>query len=184
MKNSVNILFVVTLILISIHTFSQKVEKDSRGVQEIKLILKAIANKNIYLPIYIEPDGLILPAYFTSYKEFIERLKMDHLDSSFLDFKSLNILDQKQLNNSLINDTVKFYIQKEWFVNEKINILSNSETIDPNNDYRKFIKPIFYRNFTKCYFACYNRSTIDVFFFKKVDNHWVNDRSMYKRVEY
>jgi hypothetical protein len=136
------------------------------------------------LPIYIEPNGLILPGYFTSYKEFIERLKKDNDDNYFLNFQSLSTIDQKQLNNSLINDTVKFYIQKEWFINNNINILSESETNDQNNKFRKFIKPIFYRNFTRCYFACFYGVAIDVFFLKKVNNNWINDKKMHKTVEY
>lgn len=176
--------FTIFLILFSFHAFSQKVVKVTREVQEIKLILKSITTKKMNLPIFIEPDGLVLPAYFNSYKNFIERLNRDHEYSYFLDFQTLNISDQKQLNYSLINDTVKLYLQKEWFLNEKIKILSDLETNDQNNDYRKFIKPIFYRNFTRCYFACYNNATIDVFFFKKINNHWINDNKMHRTVEY
>ena len=182
MKNTVIILFII--FLFSLKAFSQKRENDTREVKEIKLILKSITTKEMNLPIYIEPDGLILPAYFTSYKKFIERLKTDDLDSSFLDFQILNKSDQKQLNYALINDTVKLYLQKEWFLNDKIKILSDLETNDKTNDYRKFIKPIFYRNYTRCYFACFNNATIDVFFFKKVNNHWINDNKMYRTVEY
>lgn len=184
MKDIYKIVILISLALYSFQPFSQKGENDTRDVKEIKLILKSIATKEINLPIFIEPDGLVLPAYFNSYKNFIERLKTDHLDSSFLDFQILNISDQKQLNYSLINDTVKLYLQKEWFLNDKIKILTELETNDKNNDYRKFIKPIFYKNFTRCYFACYNNATIDVFFFKKVNNQWINDNKMYRTVEY
>lgn len=184
MKNTVIILFTIFLFLFSLQAFSQKGENDTREVKEIKIILKSIANKKMNLPIFIEPDGLILPAYFNSYKNFIERLKIDHEYSYFLDFQILNKSDQKQLNYSLINDTVKLYLQKEWFLNDKIKILTELETNDKNNDYRKFIKPIFYKNFTRCYFACFNNATIDVFFFKKVNNHWINDNKMYRTVEY
>lgn len=184
MKTTLKILFTTLLILFSLQSFSQKAVKDSKEVKEIKLILKSIATKEINLPIFIEPDGLVLPAYFNSYKNFIERLKIDHEYSYFLDFQILNKSDQKQLNHSLINDTVKLYLQKEWFLNDKIKILTELETNDKNNDYRKFIKPIFYKNFTRCYFACFNNATIDVFFFKKVNNHWINDNKMYRTVEY
>jgi hypothetical protein len=179
----ITVLF-ISLILNNLQTFSQKVEKDKREIQEIKLIFKAISSKKMNLPIYIEPNGLILPGYFTSYKEFIERLKKDSDDDYFLNFQSLSTIDQKQLNNSLTNDTVKFYIQKEWFINNNINILSESETNDQNNKFRKFIKPIFYRNFTRCYFACFYGVAIDVFFLKKVNNNWINDKKMHKTVEY
>ena len=141
MKNTVIILFII--FLFSLKAFSQKRENDTREVKEIKLILKSIATKEINLPIFIEPDGLILPAYFNSYKNFIERLKIDNEYSYFLDFQILNKSDQKQLNYALINDTVKLYLQKEWFLNDKIKILSDLETNDKTNDYRKFIKPIF-----------------------------------------
>lgn len=68
MKNIVIILCTIFLFLFSLQVFSQKGEKDTREVKEIKLILKSIATKDINAPIFIEPDGLILPAYFTSYK--------------------------------------------------------------------------------------------------------------------
>ena len=172
-------------------SFSQKSKTESKEIQEIKLLFKDATIKKMKLQVYPElNDTIILPAYFTNYRKYYdEKNKFERI--SLPDFVltngfnvKLNKSDCDKLNSSMLNDTNHLNIQRSWFTNYKIKILSDLETNDKTNDYRKFIKPIFYRNYTRCYFACFNNATIDVFFFKKVNNHWINDNKMYRTVEY
>jgi hypothetical protein len=114
--------------MISLFSFTQNQNKNQREIKEIKIMFKDISLSKLKLPIYFPLDNdakLTLPAYFNSYKDFLQILKYRNLDSILLEFKLLNINDRIQLNNQILKDTNRFYIQKKWFVNDRILILSD-----------------------------------------------------------
>ena len=176
MKYFITILFTIGFTMISLFSFTQNLNKDQREIKEIKIIFKDISLNKLKLPIYSPLNNdtkLTLPAYFNSYKEFLQILKYRNLDSILLEFKLLSINDRIQLNNQILKDTNRFYIQKKWFANDRILILSDSMTNNKNDDYRKFIKPAFFKDYTRCFFACYYGNVINSFFLKKIRKHWV-----------
>ena len=153
---------------------AQNSNKESREIHEIKNIFKDISTNKLVLPFYLnKEDSLVMPAFFISYKYFIQAIKNRGLDSILLEFKLLKPKIRILLQNIILNDTNIFYVQKIWFKGDKINILSDSITSNNINSYRNYIKPIFFNNYTSCYFASFYGETFDSFFLKKKGNHWV-----------
>ena len=162
-------------------SFSQNLITESREIQEIKLIYKDIINKKLRLPFYLPlDDGLTLPAYFTNYRKYYdEKNKFERISLPVFVLTNgfnvkLNKSDCDKLNSSMLNDTNHLNIQRSWFTNYKINILSDSITKMIDLEY---MKPIFFRNYTRCFVAILYDDSMDSFFLKKENNHWVLDKT-------
>jgi hypothetical protein len=174
----INKIFIIFLLaLLSLKTYSQYSKFE---VNEIKNIFQNISEGKLKLPIYIyisKTDSLTLPSYFTSYNDLLQILKYRNLDSIFLEFKFLKKTERIIIQNKIMYDTSKYNIQKEWFVNYNIKILSDTITTFNKDQYRNFIKPIFFNNYTRCLFACYYGNVFNSFILKKRKNTWVVDRT-------
>jgi len=185
MKYILKIVFAYSLIIISYNSFSQKIEKDTKetnNIKEIKSIFNDFINKKSNLPFFVNKDGnLILPPYFTNYKGFLDSIKYIGKIDSFSMVKSksynlkLNKTDINKLNNTISNDTNRLYIQERWFTTNKIKILPHSIVNKKDKSFTKYMKPIFFRNNTRCFFAIYYSSGMESFFLKKSNNHWIFD---------
>ena len=179
MCNKLKLIIFFYLMLISYHSISQEQKNDSREVEEIRLIMNNIFNNKIYTrTFYFKEVTYELPSYFTSYNDYYEMLKNYKISSRFVVSKlfNLNKKDCDKLNYSILNDTTKVYIKKEWFTEVNVKILTDSVTKFKTESYTKYIKPIFFRNNTKCFIAIYHSNYINSFFLKKKYNNWVLDR--------
>jgi hypothetical protein len=177
MKILIKLIFTFFLVSTLNKSFSQNTYKISREKKEIKYLFEDYVNNTSIFPIISEKGGgLKLPAFFTCYQDFNKMLKNTEkswngfMPSSFL---FLNKNDCSILNKILFNDTTKLYIQKDWFSNDKIEVFSDAVSNFQNPSYRGFIKPIFFKNFTMCYIACFNETITTGFFLKKKNDHWI-----------
>lgn len=168
---------------------SQYREKDLRDVQEIKTIFRDATNKKFKLPFILgSNDSLTLPSYFTNYINYYDiKRKFDKINLPLFEqtnkFKiNLTKSDCHVLNSLMLNDTCKLYIQKSWFNGYNVKVLSDSIT-KSEKYFGNLMKPIFFRNYTRCFIAILNNSGMESFFLKKNNNHWVFDKS-YIMVDY
>ena len=76
----------------------------------------------------------------------------------------------------MLNDTIHLNIQRSWFTNYKIKILSDSLT-KIENYITEYMKPIFFRDYTRCFVAILQNDEMYSFFIKKKNNHWVFDKN-------
>lgn len=169
----------ICLILISSKNFSQKNNKHFKEIEEIQLIMNDIFNNKIFTPTFYFKDATYeLPSYFNSYIDYYEMLKHYKLSTDFEASKrfNLNKKDCDQLNYSILNDTAKVYIKKDWFTGVNVKIISDSVTKFKKDTYTKYIKPIFFRNNTRCFIAIYHNSELNSFFLKKKFNNWELDK--------
>ena len=169
----------------SFNSFSQILKNDIKEIKEIKLILKEFNENRLKLPFYLSKDGyLIISPYFTSFRDFYLELKNGGNWSQFSPTKiyDLNLSDCYKLNDYVLNDTVRLYIEKDWFKVDNIKILSDSDYQNQKGVYGKFVKPVFFRNYTRCLIAVIYPDSMDSFFLKKVNNHWIFDK-FYLRYE-
>ena len=177
--NQFKISLIIFLILHSIQSISQEKKNDTRDVEEIKLIMNDIFNNKIYTRnFYFEEVTHELPSYFTSYSDCFKIFKNEFLFTDFVENKlfNLNKKDCDQLNYSIINDTAKVYIKKDWFTGVKVKILSDSVTQYKTNSYTKYTKPIFFRNNTRCFIVIYHSNYLNSFFLKKKKGIWEIDK--------
>jgi hypothetical protein len=168
MKNTVIILFII--FLFSLQAFSQKGGKDTREVNEIKILFRDATNKKFKLPFILGPnDSLTLPLYFTDYIKYYDiKRKFDKINLPYFDQSNnfnlnLNKNDYEILNNSMLNDTCKLFIQKSWFEGYNIKILSDSIT-KSEKYFGNLMKPIFFRNYTRCFITILQSSGMESFF--------------------
>ena len=169
--------------MIFCHTsFSQKSKTESKEIQEIKLLFKDATIKKMKLQVYPElNDTIILPAYFTNYRKYYdEKNKFERISLPVFVLTNgfnvkLNKSDCDKLNNSMLNDTIHLNIQRSWFTNYKIKILSDSLT-KIENYIAEYMKPIFFRDYTRCFVAILQDDEMYSFFIKKKNNHWVFDK--------
>lgn len=179
MYNKLKIFLFFFLLMINYHSFSQE-KNDSNELEEIKLIMNNIFNNKIKTPtFYFKEVTYELPSYFTSYDDYYKMLKNYKITTDFIASKrfNLNKKDCDQLNYSILNDTAKVYIKKDWFTGVNVNILSDSITKFNSKSYTRYIKPIFFRNNTRCFIAIYDSDNIESFFLKKKINNWVLDKT-------
>ena len=162
---------------------SQYREKDLRDVQEIKIIFRDATNKKFKLPFILgSNDSLTLPSYFTNYIKYYDiKRKFDKIYLPLFEptnkFKiNLTKSDCHVLNSLMLYDTCKLYIQKSWFNGYNVKVLSDSIT-KSEKYFGNLMKPIFFRNYTRCFIAILNNSGMESFFLKKNNNHWVFDKS-------
>ena len=183
MKCTFKILFTFSLMIICYKSFSQNLITETREIQEIKLIYKDIISKKLNLPFYLGiGDTLTLPAYFTNYRKYYDKkikFKRIHLPD-FVQSNGFNVKlsksDCDKLNSSMLNDTIHLKIQKKWFTNDKIKILSDSIT-KTEMYVSEHLKPIFFRNYTRCFLTILDSQSMNTFFLKKTNNHWIFDKS-------
>lgn len=182
MKYSFKIFFTFSLMIICHTSFSQKSKTESKEIQEIILIFKDIINKKLILPFYLPlDDGLTLPSYFTNYRKYYdEKNKFERISLPVFVLTNgfnvkLNKSDCDKLNNSMLNDTIHLNIQRSWFTKYKIKILSDSLT-KIENYIAEYMKPIFFRDYTRCFVAILQDDEMYSFFIKKKNNHWVFDK--------
>lgn len=168
---------------------SQYRDKDLREVNEIKILFRDATNKKFKLPFILGPnDSLTLPLYFTNYIKYYDiKRKFDKINLPYFDQSNnfnlnLNKNDCEILNNSMLNDTCKLFIQKSWFEGYNIKILSDSIT-KSEKYFGNLMKPIFFRNYTRCFITILHSSGMESFFLKKINNHWSFDKS-YIMVDY
>jgi hypothetical protein len=187
--NQFNLSLIIFLMLLSIQSISQEKKNDSRDVQEIKIIFRDATNKKFKLPFILGTnDSLTLPSYFTNYIKYYDiKTKFDKIHLPYFNQTNnfninLNKVDCEILNSSMLNDTFKLYIQKSWFNGYNVNVLSDSIT-KSEKYFGKLMKPIFFRNYTRCFIAILNHSGMESFFLKKNNNHWIFDKS-YIMIDY
>ncbi|MFZ4103411.1 MAG: hypothetical protein ACOYKI_01655 [Sediminibacterium sp.] len=179
MNNKLKIFLFFCLIVISYHSISQEQRNNPREVKEIKLIMNDIFNNKIYTgDFYFKEGTYILPSYFNSYIDYYKMLKNYKISTDFVASKrfNLNKKDCDQLNYSILNDTAKVYIKKDWFTGVNVKIISDSVTKFQKDTYTNYIKPIFFRNNTRCFIAIYHNSYLNAFFLKKKFNNWELDK--------
>lgn len=179
MYKKIKIFLVFFLLMINYHSFSQE-KNDSNELEEIKLIMNNIFNNKIKTPtFYFKEVTYELPLYFTSYDDYCKMLINYKITAGFVKSKlfNLNKKDCDKLNISITNDTAKVYIQKDWFTGVKVKILSDSITKFNAKSYTRYIKPIFFRNNSRCFIAIYDSDNIETFFLKKKFNNWVLDKT-------
>ena len=163
MKYSFKIFFTFILMIICHKSFSQNLITETREMQEIKLIFKDFPKLKLRMPLYIElHDTVYLHPYFTSYKEYFDKRKYIY-----------------ELNSKILNDSNRIYIQNNWFTNNKIIILPDSIINKESNIYWKNMKPIFFRNYRRCFIAILHENGMNLFFLKKINSHWVYDKLYY-----
>jgi hypothetical protein len=188
MKYSVKILLTLILTLIFHYSYSQNKVDQKLYIKELKSIFKDSKNNNLEL-MFLNIDGTYsLPAYFTNYKEYIQKINFFGQNKfwyTFEETKVYEVLLQKsdvdELNIGILNDTNRLYINKNWFSKYKINILSDS--ITKKRIYSgDFMTPIFFNNYTRCFIAILDSKSMDSFFLKKIKGKWVFD-SFYQRYE-
>ncbi len=174
-----------TLIVISCNSFAQKIKKEKREIQEIKLIFKDFTNNNNILQINKELDGtLILPTHFKNYKNYFK--EFDKNGGALLNFTPSKIhklikSDCVYLNYVTLNDSNLLFIEKSWFPNNKVKTLTDSARKLYKHYSQDFMKPIFFRNYKRCFIAFYYSDNLYSYFLKKKNKHWVYDR-VYKIV--
>jgi hypothetical protein len=179
MNDKLKIFLFFCLIVISYHSISQEQKNNTRELKEIKLIMNDIFNNKIYTgDFYFKEGTYILPSYFNSYFDYYKMLKNYKISTDFVASKrfNLNKKDCDQLNYSILNDTAKVYIQKDWFTGVNVKIISDSVTKFKKDTYTNYIKPIFFRNNTRCFIAIYHNSYLNSFFLKKKFNNWELDK--------
>ena len=173
MKNILKIILTTIFFIISYSSFSQKNYKESREIQEIKQIIKDDTSKKLPLLFFKSYYGITrLPLYFNSNKEFYIILKNIMKWEGFIQSKEFNLSknDCDVLNRAIINDTSRLYIQKKWFMSNKI-------VFHPNSHEPYLMKPIFFKNYTRCFILEYiGGGFLHSYFLKKKDNHWVYDK--------
>lgn len=143
--NQFKVSLIIFLILYSFQSFSQE-KNDPNELEEIKLIMNNIFNNKIKTPtFYFKEVTYELPLYFTSYDDYYKMLINYKISAGFVKSKlfNLNKKDCDKLNISILNDTAKVYIQKDWFTGVKVKILSDSITKFNAKSYTRYIKPIF-----------------------------------------
>jgi len=171
------------MLLINFFGYSQFSNKEQREIVEIKNIFKDFSTNKLVLPIYLERDGsIILPNYFTSYNKYYNDLNISGLWNNFIPNKYLQLtkIDCFQINKILYKDTIRTRIQDNWLFGDKIKIISDS--VGNNNEYTtsNFIKPIFFRNFKRCFMAYYSSNVTQSFFLIKKGSHWKFDKYFLK----
>jgi hypothetical protein len=172
MKNIFKIILITSFTIISYSSFSQKNYNELREIQEIKQIIKDDISKELPLLFFKSYDGITrLPFYFITNKRFYSIFKNGIQWKGFIQSKKFNLSknDCDELNRAIINDTNRLYIQKKWFVNNKV-------VFHPNSHEPYKMKPIFFENYTRCFIAIYSMG-LNSYFIKKVNNHWVYDKS-------
>jgi len=173
MKNILIIILITSFTILSYSSFSQKNYKESREIQEIKQIIKDNNNNKDNKLLFEGNDNevIYLPFYFNSNNEFYRIFKNQNHEQVFIQSKKFNLSknDCDFLNRAIINDTNRLYIQKSWFVNNKV-------VFHPNSHEPYKMKPIFFENYTRCFIAIYSMG-LNSYFIKKVNNHWVYDKS-------
>ena len=178
--NQFKVSLIIFLILYSFQSYSQKQKNDPREVEDIRLIMNNIFNNKIKTPtFYFKEVTYELPLYFTGYDDYRKMLINYKITAGFVKSKlfNLNKKDCDKLNISITNDTAKVYIQKDWFTGVKVKILSDSITKFNAKSYTRYIKPIFFRNNSRCFIAIYDSDNIESFFLKKKFNNWVLDKT-------
>ena len=173
MKNILIIILITSFTILSYSSFSQKNYKESREIQEIKQIIKDDTSKKLSLFFFKSYDDTIrLPLYFITNKRFNSIFKNQIQWKGFIQSKKFNLSknDCDVLNRAIINDTSRLYIQKKWFMSNKI-------VFHPNSHEPYLMKPIFFKKYTRCFIAEYiGGGFLHSYFLKKKDNHWVYDK--------
>lgn len=189
MKNIFKKTMILLLSLIHFCSFSQTKYKEQKALKEIKLIFKDEKNQLKSWPLYLdENETLNLPPYFTNYKEYIDKRNYLNNQETWLNFDpssahnyGLNNSDFEEINKLIVSDTNRMFIEKTWFGKTKINILSDS-VLKSRSYNTRYMKPIFFRNYNRCFIAIIYKNSMDSFFLKKKKNHWVFD-AFYQRYE-
>lgn len=189
MKYIFKTLLILYLLFNFINSFSQNNNEDKRFIQEIKNLFRDATNQKFKLPFILgTKDSLTLPSYFTNYVKYYDiKRKFDKINLPYFNQSNnfnlnLNKEDCEILNSSMLNDTCQLYIQKSWFDGYNVKILSDSIT-KSEKYFGNLMKPIFFRNYTRCFITILNSSGMESYFLKKSNNHWLFDKS-YIMVDY
>jgi hypothetical protein len=188
MKYIFKIIFTFCLLSICHKSFSQNSKNVSREIQEIKLIFKYLTNENTSTSFNLTlDDTLTLPPYFTSYRKYYdEKTKFKSIDlPDFVRSKyfNLNKFDCEKLNSAMLKDTSRLFFHKSWFTKNKIMILSDSIINNDKNSYTEYIKPIIFRNYTRCFITILHGGDLESFFLKKRNNQWTFDKFYIRTAE-
>jgi len=172
MKNILKIILITSFTIISYFSFSQKNYNELREIQEIKQIIKDDTSKELPLLFFKSYDGITrLPLYFITNKRFYSIFKNGIQWKGFIQSKVFNLSknDCDFLNRAIYNDTNRIYIKKSWFEDKKVIFKTDSSL-------SWYMKPIFFKNYSRCFIAQYGGGGFS-HFLKKINNHWVFDKS-------
>jgi len=177
-------LILLLLIISNKNSIAQKSSDKLREIKEFKNILKDFTNVKPGLLFFNESDGLLrLPSHFMNYNGYYDNINFDGKIDSFTISKSyafnleLTKSDCNELNNAILNDTNRLYFQKSWFKNKKIELLTDSEMKDKNNRKIDYMKPIFFRNYSRCFIAIYSSGFMESYFLRKRNRKWIFDKN-------
>ena len=181
MKYISKLFLIFSFLLLFAKSYSQDFNKDKNYIKELKLLIQDLSKKKQAWLFFYLNDTLILPAYFISYKKFITNEKKINSYDDWVYFEPKNAIkyslkesDFEEIKKGISNDINRLYINKKWFENFKINILSDSTTKSRIN-IDDFMTPIFFRNYTRCFIAILGTDYMNSFFLKKINKHWFFD---------
>lgn len=188
MKYIFKTLLILYLLFNFINSFSQN-NNEKKYIKEMKLFFQNAAEDNSWQAFLNYDDTFNLPEYFSSYKEYIDNQRKIKRNDNWYYFDpseayncNLNISDFDELNINILNDTSRFQIQNKWFDNDKINIIPDS--VSKIEKYStKYMNPIFFRNYTRCFIAISGGNYMYSYLFKKMKGKWLFDKP-YILIEY
>jgi hypothetical protein len=152
--------------------------------KEVVKIFKSISRKELKIPIYLKSNTLMLPSSLSSYQEYNSELVARKISDKFTPSKSFNLTKQDcmELNNKMADDLSEMNLKSNWFSDAKIHSLNDSIINKQLISGFKFVKPLFFRHYTRCFMVNFDSTSLDAYFIKKVNGHWVFDR-FYLRYE-
>ena len=152
--------------------------------KEVVKIFKSISRNELKIPIYLNSNTLMLPSSLSSYQEYNSELVVRKKNAKFTPSRSFNLTKQDciELNNKMADDLSEMNLKSNWFSDAKFHLLNDSIVNKQLVGGFKFVKPLFFRHYTRCFMANFAPTSMDAYFIKKVNGHWVFDR-FYLRYE-
>jgi hypothetical protein len=175
MKNVIKIVLLSTCIITFNNTSAQALDDYTKKVM---LVFTSISNHNLTLPIYLREKTLMLPSSLCSYQAYTSALVARKKNALFIPSKIFNLTkgDCSVLNNKLLNDSSELNLISSWFPDASIQVVKDSITNKQLISGFTFIKPIFFRNDTRCFMVNFDATSLDAYFLKKVNGYWVFDQ--------
>jgi hypothetical protein len=168
----------------ALHINNSNAQSLDRYTKEVIMIFKGISSRQIKLPVYLEINTHMLPSKLGSYQVYKTELNARKRSSQFKPSPIFNLTKQdcKDLNKKMLEDSTEITLKASWFSNNKIHVLDDSIINKQYTSGIKFIKPIFFRNDTRCFMVNFNETSLDAYFLKKVNGGWLFDQ-FYLRYE-
>ena len=168
----------------ALHINNSSAQSLDRYTKELITIFKNISSNQIKLPVYLDLNTGMLPTKLLSYQVYKTELNARKRSPQFKPSPIFNLTKQdcKDLNKKMLEDSTEITLKASWFSNTKIQVLENSIINKQLTNGIKFVKPIFFRNDTRCFMVNFNATILDAYFLKKVNGQWLFDQ-FYLRYE-